>query len=301
LVPRTLDDAGPPTPRVRSMSATRINRWVIVSNEPAPRVRELGVSAAVTAALFAAALAAMTTLRAVNLSHDTTREGRVTWVLVPVPTPVRTVAPPRVSRVAAPRQVPTSVESVRAPADVTPATSTTPPVHADTTTRSAAPSSPAIPLSIVPPPTLPYVPHTAIGGAPISTAAVTALRAPLTAARRDSLAAASMADVPYLATQVKLTPEEEERLARQRQPVPSLPTGRSQPTIGIGMSIPFPVFEPGPSAAQRKRDAIVAAENQARLYRLEDRLFQKRDSIRLDSLRRDSVAMKRKPVSTPPS
>jgi hypothetical protein len=69
--------------------------------------------------------------------------------------------------------------------------------------------------------------------------------------------------------------------------------------MGVGVTLPFPIFEPGPSAAQRKRDAVVAAENQARLYRLQDRMYQKRDSIRLDSLRRDSLAMKRKPTSLP--
>ena len=69
------------------------------------------------------------------------------------------------------------------------------------------------------------------------------------------------------------------------------------------MSIPFPLFSSGPSAAQRKKNEALDAEYQARLRGLEDLVLYKRDrrvadslrldSLRLDSLRRESVARRR--------
>ena len=57
--------------------------------------------------------------------------------------------------------------------------------------------------------------------------------------------------------------------------------------ISSGFSVPF--LSKGPSAAQRKKDEAIDADNRARLRRLQDRILLKRDSIRLDSLRRDSL------------
>jgi hypothetical protein len=70
---------------------------------------------------------------------------------------------------------------------------------------------------------------------------------------------------------------------------------------GLG-SIPFPLLEPGPSAAQRKRDEAIDADNRARFLRLEARAAAMRNSARADSLRRDSLARKSavpKPASAP--
>ena len=61
------------------------------------------------------------------------------------------------------------------------------------------------------------------------------------------------------------------------------------------LSIPLPLFSSGPSAAQRRRDAQVNADNQARLHRLEARLRAMRDSIHADSLHRDSLARQIRP------
>jgi hypothetical protein len=62
---------------------------------------------------------------------------------------------------------------------------------------------------------------------------------------------------------------------------------------GVG-SISAPLFSSGPSAAQRKRNEKIDADNRSRLGRLQDRLRLQRDStladsVRADSLRRDSL------------
>jgi hypothetical protein len=267
------------------MSATHINRW-LDATDTAPRARDLGLSALVTAALFAVAFGSMTTLRNADFFRPTGPGERVQWV--PVPTPASKPAPlppPRIARVRPPRAI-APAEPAPVARDVAPAPRLQAP-PADTAMQPTAAPPANIPLSIEPAKTVPYVPTTARGGAPISLAAVGG-HAPMTARMRDSILAASMAEVPYLAG------------PRSPNAVKIPPRPNGEPAIGGGMSIPVPIFEPGPSAAQRKRDAVVAAENQARLYRLEDRLFQKRDSIRLDSLRRDSIAAKRKPTAPEP-
>jgi hypothetical protein len=63
---------------------------------------------------------------------------------------------------------------------------------------------------------------------------------------------------------------------------------------GVG-TISAPLFSSGPSAAQRKKNEKIDADNRLRLARLQDRLRLQRDStladsVRADSLRRDSVA-----------
>jgi hypothetical protein len=59
---------------------------------------------------------------------------------------------------------------------------------------------------------------------------------------------------------------------------------------GVGSSISLPLFSRGPSAAQRKRNDSIFADYQARLARLQERLRAQKDSVRADSLRRDSLA-----------
>jgi hypothetical protein len=63
----------------------------------------------------------------------------------------------------------------------------------------------------------------------------------------------------------------------------------------LGGSIPLPLFSSGPSAAQRKKNEKLDAEYQLRLRRLKERALllagaQQLDSVRVDSLRRDSLA-----------
>ena len=56
------------------------------------------------------------------------------------------------------------------------------------------------------------------------------------------------------------------------------------------LSIPFPLFYPGPSPAQRKRDSIVNADNLARLTRLRARVESLRLADSLAKVRADSIA-----------
>jgi hypothetical protein len=57
-----------------------------------------------------------------------------------------------------------------------------------------------------------------------------------------------------------------------------------------GSSISLPLFSRGPSATERKRNDSIFADYRARLARLQERLRAHNDSLRADSLRRDSLA-----------
>ena len=62
--------------------------------------------------------------------------------------------------------------------------------------------------------------------------------------------------------------------------------GSAPPMGTIGLSL----FSSGPTAAQRKRDSVINADNRARLERLNARVLAMRDSARADSLRRRALA-----------
>jgi len=70
-------------------------------------------------------------------------------------------------------------------------------------------------------------------------------------------------------------------------------TGLTMDSRGIGVSIPFPLFSPGLSPADRKRNEKLHAEYLAFLRREQEVILLKRDSIRADSLRRDSLFKRR--------
>ncbi len=60
-------------------------------------------------------------------------------------------------------------------------------------------------------------------------------------------------------------------------------TGLSMGPNGLTYSVPFPLFSPGPSPAERRRNEKLLAEYLAYLRRQNDRILLKRDSIRADS------------------
>jgi len=291
------------------MSSTHITRWLDTGHQPAAGWRDFGLSMAMTAALFAAALAAMTSLRIMGLSPTMSAIERVTWVPIAFPPPTPAPRPVPARRLDAPRTVPRKLPpaTIGVPTTtdivtptVTPisqAPSLSSPPRVDTTAKPAPANSSRIPLSIVPPTPVPYNPRTTGLGAPIATAGVTASHTPMTGQVRDSTLAAFMAEVPARAAALPGKSDE------GRVHAITIPRhdGSNSPSICICVSLPFPIFEAGPSAAQRKRDAIIAADNLERLHRMQERLIQKRDSIRLDSLRRDSIALKAKPRATPPA
>jgi hypothetical protein len=70
-------------------------------------------------------------------------------------------------------------------------------------------------------------------------------------------------------------------------------TGLSMGPNGLTYSIPFPLFSPGPSPEERKRNEKLLAEYLAYLRRQNDRILLKRDSIRADSAFRAAMS---KPV-----
>ena len=70
-------------------------------------------------------------------------------------------------------------------------------------------------------------------------------------------------------------------------------TGVTMDSRGIGVSVPFPLFSPGPSPEERKRNEKLHAEYLAFLRREQEVILLKRDSIRADSLRRDSLSKRR--------
>ena len=70
-------------------------------------------------------------------------------------------------------------------------------------------------------------------------------------------------------------------------------TGVTMDSRGVGVSLPFPLFSPGPSPAERKRNEKLHAEYLAYLRHEQEVILLRRDSIRADSLRLDSLAKKR--------
>jgi hypothetical protein len=70
-------------------------------------------------------------------------------------------------------------------------------------------------------------------------------------------------------------------------------TGVTMDSRGVGVTLPFPLFSPGPSPEERKRNEKLHAEYLAYLRREQEVILLKRDSVRADSLRLDSLAKKR--------
>lgn len=137
-------------------------------------------------------------------------------------------------------------------------------------------------------------------GTPPEPAGVTIHNKKLTIQQMDSIDNATVAGIAQYARTHPMTPREQEA-AREGPHPPPLQNGpagdmRRGMVPVAGASIDAPFLSPGPSPAQRKRNAVVDSEYQLRLRRLEDRMLLGRDSIRADSLRRDSLARaKRRP------
>ncbi|MEP6491326.1 MAG: hypothetical protein ABJF01_01520 [bacterium] len=289
-----------------STHISHINRWNGVVDAPAPRWRALGASVAVTTALFAAAITAMTSFRALTSTSEMNSSERVAWVPVAIPIPAP--LPPREQpRRVAPAPVAEPITRVQSSSSVGMPTASTMPAAPSINARirrdsSAIPQPPIgtrIPLSVEPATPIPFNPPAiGVAGAPVAPAGVVLSHAPMSVQARDSTLAALMASVPGMARAGGS--------GRSGGTVRAIPItqpgapGQQQPAVCVCVSLPLPILEPGPSAAQRKRDAVIAADNQARLTRLEERLREQRDSMRLDSLRkdslrRDSIAAKARP------
>lgn len=290
-----------------------VYRWS--SRRDSPGLTSSMMALVVTAALFASALGAMIGVHSLPSLFTNAPVDRTTVVwLPPAVAPPPRIAPPRT------RQAPPEPRTI---APVTPAVPLVAPATAPTTSPTVvAPSktgvvgrtgvdstgsgaAPIIPLGAIPlVPTQPLraVPnpprdtHVGVGGAPVSPAGVTTDSRMLTPGQRDSIVHAYMAG---LSLNGPMSDRERADVAR-REYSPPIHNGQPEAaaraqTVGGGVSIPFPLFSPGPSAAQRKRDSIVAAENGLRLLRLRDRVLLKRDSSRADSLRRRDLRARHVP------
>jgi hypothetical protein len=285
------------------------------------------VSVGITAALFVSAFLAMQTVGRWSSRVAEKAEPPVVVQLTPPPPPIErprpTRAPATPSPLAPPAVSPT--RPIVAPTTVTPITGAAPITVAPATpsprdtASGAAKGLPAIPLGPLP---LSRSPSDSAVGPPAGAAAREAgvtigSRIPNTAAYRDSMLKAKLQPAPYLAAKYAPTGEilsalrESQRAARavyrrnttagsaevhvaQGEGVDGVGavgggSGVQGNGLHAGSGFALPLLSKGPSAAQRKKDEIIDADNRDRLHRLQDRMLLKRDSIRLDSLRRDSL------------
>jgi len=304
--------------------------------QPTPEHRgpSFAVSIAITAALFAFALAAMRTLPDLAIGSHSRRERPIEIRLPPIVLPTPSVEPapknePTTSRArpSAPTSVPATIVAPVAPvappisAPITIPT-TIPPASRDSNTagvRNATSAADAALRSTLRP-----------GASGIGAPAVPAWTKSKevvgnTPVERDSILRAKMVQIPglwktHLPTGAEKAELEASQLAAQMLRARSTTGGNSRDLIhlqgkgkdGVGavsapglVSIPFPLFSPGPSPEQRKKNEALDADYQARLQRLGDSVLIKRDrriadSLRLDSLRRDSLARRPK-VPSPDS
>ncbi|HTE45368.1 MAG TPA: hypothetical protein VK636_09015 [Gemmatimonadaceae bacterium] len=295
------------------MSSTHIaqnsrTHWIGAGN-PVASWRVVGLSTVATALLFAAALTAMMSFHTLELDRETLSSERVAWLPIPVPAPVRTPPLPvtprekgRRATLVAPERVPTAIDVIAVPAVPEQTQSRNPSSRADSSVKPTPANSPRIPLVVEPAAPVPYVPRPAsLLGAPMAPAGVVVTHTPMSGATRDSILAASMANVPALARALGGSGGKSAGVHLKPIGGTDVFTGQQRAGVCACVSVPFPIFEPGPSAAQRQRDAIIEVDNQARLARLQDRLRHQQDSIRLDSLRRDSIAMTPRRPTPPPS
>jgi hypothetical protein len=307
------------------MLATNGPRW-FDRTTPEPRWQSIGISLLLTAAMFATALVAMRSIAPWHSAFDEPSEKPVLVRLTP-PAPPREMErpkpPPAVAepRVLVPTVVPSAIAPVVTPGQIdapatpfapaTPISPVAPRTGQDSAGASGSPNRP------------PFVPGGVYAhGAPISRAGVVLpARTPNTQAVRDSILKVYMASVPELAKRpptadVAAEMEERrrvaERMARRAttsgNPNVHVPMGQGADGVGVDggpgnglkmtpngamVSIPFPLFYPGPSPEQRKRNEAIYREYLAVLGRLQKRIATKRDSVLADSVRADSIARSR--------
>lgn len=277
-----------------------VGRWWL-ERGTAPSWQSRVVAFLATTALFVAAFLAMTTLRGQRRETLPAANDRTTVVEFQPPRPVapppRPIVPPRRT---SPRQavVPSPPGPVtRAPVTQSPPLITPPSTNAPRDSSRLGGKIPTGPLSplgpIFEPPTIESHPDpaTTARGAPISRAGVTGESPALTPSQRDSILALKMALIAKMSRDW-VPSEEDKREIAQREKELGGGARRGAGGLGVGGSIPFPLFSKGPSPAERKRNEKIDADNQLRLKRLQERAVALRDSLRADSLRRDSIARK---------
>jgi hypothetical protein len=236
--------------------------------------------------MFAAAFTAMRTVRFTSAVFPEPERAVTTIVRLDPPSeaaPVRPVEPvtppPTISR-SAPSAAPTDV---RAPA-TTPTTIQAPPVLVEVPkdTGAAKPAADAAAPSLrqlVPMREIPVfirgAPGASNGGAPRAPAGVTSPLEDLSPAARDSMAVRKPG-LPRFG-----------RAARMPGTLSSIPLANG------GYLLSMTAISLGGGKIDRSKEHAIDADNQMRLRRLQDRAIWRRDSVRADSLRRDSLSTAR--------
>lgn len=283
----------------------------------------IGISMLATAALFAsAAIAIRSAPTWFELRPHVAEPPMVVHLSPPiaVPAPRRVAAPPTGARPARPTPPAPVVAPTTAPVGVT----------AEPAPVVAAPrSAPIATIPLGPPrdsssmpgaaPTLPLAPTAASQAGSAITAAGFTWHLRLTKAQRDSInrakAAGWAADLKGpIDGEARAQIEQSQHNAAMLHTSATGAGGGSGNTPGKGMdgvgavqpgsqsagaggatnttlvSIPFPLFYPGPSPQQRKRDSIVNADNLARMARLRARVDSLRRADSLAKVHADSLA-----------
>jgi hypothetical protein len=302
-----------------------------IFGQPTPENRgpSFAVSIAITTVLFAVAFAAMRSLPDLSLGSRSRVE-----------TPVRLQLPQIVAPAVTPKSVPTAEPRTSRARPVAPATvpttigaptSVAPPITAPIATPRGIPAGPrdstagAGKATTAADAALQNTLRTGPTGLgiPMSPAwTKSAEKVGNTAAIRDSILRAQVSAIPGMMQTHPPTGKEKAELVASQLAAAMLQrrattSGNSADLVhlegkgkdGVGavsapgmVSVGLPLFSSGPSKAQRKKNEALDADYQARLRRLGDSVFSKRDrrladSLRLDSLRRDSLARRPKTPS----
>lgn len=264
------------------------------------------VALATTAALFIAAIVAMTTVRTAGFENSRRRD-QTAVVRLTFPTPPAKPVP-RARRVEPPAKptVPPPPIMPAIPPIVTPEPRAHgPPARREPVIDTSAAATTATPQntsSLRPP--APRGPGGGAGaaGAGMAPAGVTTHTGVLSSAARDSIAARKLAGIPAGAWTRPLSKEELAEVRAQREPGLS-PTARAarlpgEPVYAPLMNGGYTVAITAKSFSLRRdrtKEIAIDNDNQLRLRRLQDRLLLRQDSIRADSLRRDSIARNSRP------
>jgi hypothetical protein len=273
-----------------------------------------GVAVAITAAMFAAAFAAMGTVRVFRSWAD---DAPVTPLTIRLETPATPRPTPRPHRLTAPSGVPSALPSPAKPSEVSPLVTPGEPVQvaADTSRAAPKPAPTIVPGVVEPPRTGGTTPMAGVmSGAPVAPSGVTiGSRTANTEQYRDSVIHDRMIQVPLLMrthppqgrelAELRASQREAEKIARRTTTAGNSADLRVLQGAGMNgtgavsgpgvVSIGLPLFSSGPSAAQRKKNDSLNTDYWLRMGRLNDRILAARDSARADSLRRDSVAKRK--------
>ena len=260
-------------------------------------------------AMFAAAFIAMRSVRLLPVFSSPAEEIPAPTIIrfePPAPKPIPTARPRVTTAAPAPSTV---VAPVTVPSSVAPPATAAAPVGAPPADSSASTSTRRITdLLPVEPALKPPAAPTNVRGAPVATAGVTATFRPLSDAERDSIGAVQGA---RLAEALRRPPTKDELESIRHNIEPGRAPrntregsdGKVVPLMNGGVSVAIPIWSmqtgflggKGPSPAERKRNAAIDSANRLILYRLQDRARLLRDSLRADSLRRDSIAKRIRP------